>query len=53
MAVLVSRGIAGVAYLGGCSDEEYRVYVRRGEELLKGQHQVEGWDRVGAASGVC
>ena len=47
-----SRGVAGIAYLGGC-EEEYRVYVRRGEDHLKGQHQLEVWDRVGALSGVC
>ena len=27
--------------------------VRRREEHMKGQHQVEVWDRVGALSGVC
>ena len=53
MLVLASRGVAGLAYMGGCRDEEYRVYVRRREEHMKGQHQVEVWDRVGALSGVC
>ena len=46
MDVLVRRGVAGVAYLGGCSDEEYRAYVRRGEERLKGQHQVDSIARI-------
>ena len=51
--MVVSRGVAGLAYLGGCGDDEYRVFVRRREEHMKWQHQVEVWDRVGALSGVC
>ena len=39
--MLVSRGVAGLAHLGGCSDDEYRVYVRRREEHMnrEGKHQ--------------
>ena len=46
--MVVSRGVAGLAYLGGCSDDEYRVNVRRREEHMKSRfiQHLASWSSV-------